>query len=40
MPTLSPLVAPNVIVMTTYGAISDDKVGNQTALGFQYQSMQ
>ena len=32
MPTLSSLVAPEVVIMTTYGATSDDKVGIMTTL--------
>ena len=32
--TLSSLVAPEVVVMTTYCATSDYKVGIMTALGF------
>ena len=35
MPTLSSLVAPEVVVMTTSGATSDDKVGIMTTPGFQ-----
>ena len=34
MPTVSSLVAPEVIVMTNSGAISDDKVGIMTTLNF------
>ena len=30
MPTLSPLVAPGVVIMTTYGATSGDKVSVMT----------
>ena len=35
IPTLSPLVAPEVVVTTTSGAIVDDKVGTLTTLRFQ-----
>ena len=36
MTTLRSLVAPEVVVvLTTCGAISDDKVGIMTTLGFQ-----
>ena len=36
MPTLSSLMAPEVVVMTTSGAASDDKVGIVTTHGFQW----
>ena len=36
MPTLSSLAAPQVVVMTTCGAASDDKVGIMIVLGFNY----
>ena len=35
MQTLSSLVAPEVVMMTTSGATSDDKVGIKNTLGFQ-----
>ena len=34
MPTLPSLVAPEVVVMTTSDAISDDRDGIMTTLGF------
>ena len=34
MPTSSSLVAPEVVIMTTYGATSDDKVGSMKTLFF------
>ena len=36
MPTLSSLVAPQVVIMTTWGAASDNKVGIITALSLVY----
>ena len=36
MPTLPSLVAPEVVILTTFGATSDDKVGIMTILGFQW----
>ena len=36
MPTLSSLAAPEVVIMTTSGAASDDKIGIMSHLGFQY----
>ena len=36
MPTLSSLVAPEVVIKTTYGATNDDKVGIMTTLIFQW----
>ena len=39
MPTLLSLVLLEAVVMTTYGAISDDKVGIMTTLGFQWYPM-
>ena len=33
MPTLSSLVAPDVVIMTTFSAISDEIVGIMTILG-------
>ena len=35
MPTLSSLAAPQVVIMTTCGVASDDKVGTMTTLGCQ-----
>ena len=35
MSTLSSLVTPEVVVMTSVGAVSDDNVGNMTTLGIQ-----
>ena len=36
MQTLLSLAAPEVVVMTTSGATSDNKVGIYTTFGFQY----
>ena len=36
MPTLSPLVAPEVVIMTTSGATNDDKDGIVTTLDFHW----
>ena len=35
MPTLPPLVAPQIVIMTICGATSDDKAGIMIILGFQ-----
>ena len=36
MPTLLSLVAPEVVIMTTSGAISDDKVGIMMTFIFKF----
>ena len=36
MPTLSSLMEPYIVIMTTSGAMSDDKVGIMISLGFQF----
>ena len=36
MPTLSPLVAPYVVVMTAYGATSGEKLGIMITLSLQW----
>ena len=35
MPTLPVMVAPQVVVMTTFGTTNDDNVGIMTTLNFQ-----
>ena len=40
MPTLSSLVAPEVVITTTSGATSDDKVGIMTTLRFLWNQLQ
>ena len=35
MQTLTPVAAPEVVVLTTHGAASDDKAGSMTTSGFE-----